>query len=106
MGAVAALSIFVSDARVPNKHGENIVFIWFGNGKGSSELRIGKGSRVILQETRLTVNDSPPIKPFLRESLKKTSWFWQNTQTPPTEFSDEANDFRRCRVRRQTQADP
>ncbi|SFU19834.1 hypothetical protein SAMN05216264_12253, partial [Pseudomonas marincola] len=30
-----------------------------------------------------------------KETLKKTSLFWQNARTPPAEFSDEADDLRR-----------
>ncbi|HHW3010603.1 TPA: hypothetical protein ACUT4T_005944, partial [Pseudomonas aeruginosa] len=31
---------------------------------------------------------------LLRETLKKTSRFWQNTRIPPAEFPHEADDLR------------
>lgn len=34
-----------------------------------------------------------PLSPF-RETLKKTSRFWQNTRIPPAEFPHEADDLR------------
>ncbi|CAM5434560.1 hypothetical protein AFAE65S_02687 [Alcaligenes phenolicus] len=31
---------------------------------------------------------------FVKETLKKTSRFWQNTRIPPAEFPHEADDLR------------
>ncbi len=35
-----------------------------------------------------------PVSYFTKETLKKTSRFWQNTRIPPAEFPHEADDLR------------